>query len=42
MRRETGRADREYLADALQTEGGIRRLRRQLDAATQTEYRMAL
>lgn len=42
MRRETGRADLDYLADALQTKGGIRRLRRQLDAATQTEYRMAL
>ena len=42
MRRETGRADRKYLADALQTEGGIRHLRRQLDAATQTEYRTAL
>ncbi len=42
MRRETGRADLDYLTDSLQTKGGIRRLQRQLYAATQTEYRMAL
>ena len=42
VRREPGRADLGYLADALQAEGGIRRLRRQLAAAAQTEYRMAL
>jgi hypothetical protein len=41
MRRQTERADLEYLADSLQTKGGIRRLRRQLDEATQTEYRLA-
>jgi hypothetical protein len=41
MRRQTERADLEYLVDALQTKGGIRRLRRQLDEATQAEYRLA-
>jgi hypothetical protein len=41
MRRQTERADLEYLADSLQTKGGIRRLRRQLDDATQAEYRLA-
>jgi hypothetical protein len=41
MRRQTERADLEYLAEALQTKGGIRRLRRQLDDATQAEYRLA-
>lgn len=42
VRRQTERADLEYLADALQTQGGIRRLRRLLDDATQTEYRTAV
>ncbi len=41
MRRQTEQADLEYLADSLQTKGGIRRLRRQLDDATQAEYRLA-
>jgi IS4 transposase len=41
MRRQTEQEDLEYLTNALQTKGGIRRLRRQLDEATQTEYRMA-
>jgi IS4 transposase len=41
MRRQTEQADLNYLTNALQTKGGIRRLRRQLDEATQTEYRMA-
>jgi hypothetical protein len=41
MRRQTERADLDYLAKALRTKGGIRRLRRQLDEATQTEYRGA-
>jgi hypothetical protein len=41
MRRQTERSDLEYLANALQTQGGIRRLRRQLNEATQTEYRLA-
>ena len=42
VRRHVERADLEYLADALKTQGGIRRLRRKLDAATQAEYRTAL
>jgi hypothetical protein len=42
VRRQTERADLKYLAAALRTPGGVRRLRRQLDTATQTEYRTAL
>jgi len=42
VRRQTERADLDYLAAALRTVGGIRRLRRQLDEATQTEYRVVL
>ena len=42
MRRQTEQADLEHLVAALQTKGGIRRLRRQLDAATQAEYRTAV
>jgi Transposase DDE domain len=42
VRRQAERSDLKYLADALQTPGGIRRLRRQLDEATQTEYRTAV
>ena len=41
VRRHAERSDLEYLANALQTPGGIRRLRRQLDEATQSEYRTA-
>lgn len=41
MRRQTERADLDYIAEALQTKGGIRRLRRKLDEVTQTEYRTA-
>ena len=39
VRQQAERSDLKYLADALETPGGIRRLRRQLDKATQTEYR---
>jgi IS4 transposase len=39
MRQETDRADLDCLAAALQTKGGIRRLRRRLDKAIQKEYR---
>jgi hypothetical protein len=42
IRRQTERADMEYLAEALKTKAGVRRLRRLLDNATQTEYRVAL
>lgn len=41
MRRQTETADLEYLAEALQTKGGIGRIRRQLDRAIQAEYRLA-
>lgn len=41
MRRNAERADIDFLVKALQTEGGIRRLRRQLDKSTQAEYRTA-
>jgi hypothetical protein len=40
MRRQTEQADLKYLDKALKSKGGIRRLRRQLEEATQTEYRM--
>jgi hypothetical protein len=40
MRRQTERSDLQYMADALKTPTGIRRLRRQIDGATQTEYRL--
>jgi hypothetical protein len=39
MRQETERADLDCMAAALQTKGGIRRLRRRLDKAIQKEYR---
>ena len=39
MRQETDRADLDYLAEAMETKGGLRRLRRQLRKATQAEYR---
>ncbi|WP_439626110.1 transposase [Gemmata sp.] len=39
VRRQAERSDLKYLADALGTPGGIRRLRRQFDKATQSEYR---
>lgn len=39
VRRATEQSDLKYVVDALETKGGIRRLRRQLDRATQTEYR---
>jgi Transposase DDE domain len=41
MRHETDRADLDYLAKAVQTKGGIRRLRRDLDGVIQKEYRTA-
>ena len=41
LRRHTERANLDYLAEALQTKGDIRRLRRQLDEATPSEYRVA-
>jgi hypothetical protein len=41
MRRQTERSDLEYLAKAVQTNGGIGRIRRQLDQAIQAEYRLA-
>lgn len=41
MRRESEASDLKYLARALRTPGGIRRLCRQLDQATQAEYRTA-
>jgi hypothetical protein len=41
MRQATERADLEYLAEAVKTKGGIRRLRHKLSEATQTEYRAA-
>ena len=39
MRQEADRADVDYLAKAVQTKGGIRRLRRELSEVTQREYR---
>jgi hypothetical protein len=39
LRQATERADLDYLAAALQTKGGVRRLRRKLNAAVQREYR---
>ena len=41
MRQEADRADLDYLAKAVQTKGGIRRLRRDLSEVTQREYRTA-
>jgi hypothetical protein len=41
MRQEADRADLDYLAKAVQTTGGIRRLRRNLSEVTQREYRTA-
>ena len=41
VRRQTEWSDLKYLANAWQSAGGIRRLRRQLDEATQSEYRTA-
>src|SRR5262249_3694275 len=41
MRQATERADLDYLAQAVQTEHGVRRLRRQLREVIQREYRMA-
>jgi hypothetical protein len=39
VRRQVEQSDLKYVVDALETRGGIRRLRRQLDKATQAEYR---
>jgi hypothetical protein len=39
MRQEADRADLDYLAEAVQTKGGMRRLRRKLREVTQKEYR---
>jgi hypothetical protein len=39
MRQEADRADLDYLAEAVQTKGGIRRLRCKLREVTQQEYR---
>jgi hypothetical protein len=41
MRQAADRADLDYLAKAVQTKGGIRRLRRGLSEVTQREYRTA-
>ncbi len=41
MRQAVDRADLDYLAEAVQTPGGVRRLRRKLREVTQTEYRAA-
>ena len=41
IRQHTDRADLDYLAEALQTTGGIRRLRRRLHKVAQKEYRTA-
>ena len=41
LRRQVERADLNYVAEALQTPGGLRRLRRQIERATQAEYRTA-
>jgi hypothetical protein len=40
MRQQTEQADLDYLADAVRTKGGIRRLRRKLSEVTQKEYRV--
>jgi hypothetical protein len=42
LRRQAEWADIKYVAEALQTKGGVRRLRGLLDKATQNEYRMAI
>ena len=41
MRQEADRADLDYLAEAVQTKGGIRRLRRVFSEVIQQEYRTA-
>ncbi len=41
MRQEAEKADVEYVAEAVQTKNGIRRLRRKLREVTQREYRVA-
>jgi len=41
MRQATERADLDYFAEAVQTKGGIRRLRRKLREVVQREYRAA-
>src|SRR6202035_5238796 len=41
MRQAADRADLDYLAEAVKTTGGIRRLRRDLSKVTQREYRTA-
>ena len=41
LRQETERADLDYFAEALQTPGGIRRLKRKLGRTIQQEYRVA-
>jgi hypothetical protein len=41
MRQQTERADLNYLAEAVQTKGGIRRLRHKLSQVIQREYRVA-
>lgn len=41
MRQEVEQADVQYVADALKTKGGTRRLRGKLREVTQTEYRVA-
>lgn len=41
MRQQTERADLAYLASALRTPSGVRRLRRKLSQAIQKEYRLA-
>ena len=41
MRQAVDRADLDYLAEAVQTKGGVRRLRRKLHEVTQREYRAA-
>lgn len=42
VRRQVERSDLEAIAEALKTKGGVRRLRRLLDNATQAEYRTAI
>ena len=41
MRQEADQADLDYLTEAVQTKGGVRRLRRKLGNVTQKEYRLA-
>jgi DDE family transposase len=41
MRQAVDRADLDYLVEAVQTKGGVRRLRRKLSQVTQREYRTA-